>query len=302
MKQADREATGVVFSIQRYSLHDGEGIRTIVFLKGCALRCRFCSNPESQSARPELAFNTSKCLTLDTCTECLEVCEAGALVKGDSDRPTLDRALCDACMACVEACPSQALNVYGCTLSVAEVIAEVERDDVFYARSGGGMTLSGGEPMRQPEFALALLHEARRRHIDTAMETCGCCEWEPLAEACALLNALLFDVKHMDAERHRVFTGSSNVRILENLDRLCEAFPELPKRVRTPVIPGFNDRVEDIRAIADHLRGRPGVTYELLPYHRMGQPKYEYLGREYALVEAVLDEGVMARLNAVAVI
>ena len=296
----DRTTTGVVFSVQKYSVHDGDGIRTLVFFKGCALRCRFCSNPESQNAQPELVFNASKCLSLDVCKECLNVCKDGALIQGDSGQLVIDRSSCSGCFDCVEACPSEALSVYGRTVSVDDVLATVEQDGVFYARSGGGMTLSGGEPMRQPEFAEALLREAKRRRIDTAMETCGCCDWEPLAQACQLLDRLLFDIKHLDPVQHRTFTGASNDRILANFDRLCDAFPDLPKKVRTPVIPGFNDREQDIRAIADYLRGRPNVTFELLPYHRMGQPKYTYLGRDYPLGDAKLSEGNMSRLKVVA--
>ena len=159
------------------------------------------------------------------------------------------------------------------------------------------MTLSGGEPMFQPEFTLALLREARARRIDTAMETCGHCDWEALEQACRNLNSLLFDIKSLDPDRHRVFTGVSNERILANFARIAEVFPELPVLVRTPVIPGFNDSEQDIAAIVELLEDRPAVSYELLPYHRMGTPKYGYLGREYPLGDAVLDDELMARLN-----
>jgi pyruvate formate lyase activating enzyme len=294
---ATRKTEGIVFNIQKYSLHDGSGIRTLVFLKGCPLRCRCCSNPESQSPQPELVYNSSKCLTLAKCTMCLEVCEPAALVAVDGALVHVDRDRCDGCLECAHTCPAGALNVYGEVRTVDEVLTAVEEDGVFYSRSGGGMTLSGGEPMFQPEFAVALLREARFRRINTAMETCGHCHWEALEEACRNLDSLLFDIKSLDPDKHRAFTGVSNERILANFARIGESFPELPVVVRTPVIPGFNDKEQDIAAIVEFLEERPAVSYELLPYHRMGTPKYAYLGREYPLGDAVLDDEVMARLN-----
>jgi len=228
---------------------------------------------------------------------CLEACDPAALVPVDGGLVHVDRDRCDGCLECADACPAGALNVYGEIRTVDEVLASVEEDGVFYSRSGGGMTLSGGEPMFQPEFAVALLREARFRRIDTAMETCGHCHWEAQEEACRNLDSLLFDIKSLDREKHRAFTGVSNERILANFARIGEMFPELPVVVRTPVIPGFNDSEPDIAAIVEFLAERPAVSYELLPYHRMGTPKYEYLGREYPLGDAVLDDEVMARLN-----
>jgi pyruvate formate lyase activating enzyme len=165
----------------------------------------------------------------------------------------------------------------------------VEADGVFFGRSGGGMTLSGGEPLLQSEFALALLREAKRRRISTAIETCGHVEWQVLSDAAELSNTVFFDVKCVDAAKHKDFTGVDNTLIVGNLRKLATAFPQLSIVVRTPLIPGFNDSVEDISEIIELLRGLPAVTYEVLPYHRLGTPKYEYLGREYALGEAVLN-------------
>jgi len=297
MGGATRKTEGTVFNIQKYSVHDGAGIRTLVFLKGCPLRCRCCSNPESQSPHPELVYNSGKCLTLEKCTMCLEACAPAALTRADDALVHVDRDRCDSCLECADTCPAGALNVYGEIRTVDEVLTSVEQDGVFYSRSGGGMTLSGGEPMFQPEFTLALLREARARRIDTAMETCGHCDWEALEQVCRNLNSLLFDIKSLDPDRHRIFTGVSNERILANFARIAEVFPELPVLVRTPVIPGFNDSEQDIAAIVELLEDRPAVSYELLPYHRMGTPKYGYLGREYPLGDAVLDDELMARLN-----
>jgi pyruvate formate lyase activating enzyme len=297
MNLSDAKTQGIVFNIQNYSVHDGEGIRTLIFLKGCPLRCKWCSNPESHKKQPELAFNPRKCLTTEKCTRCIKACPNGALSASEKLMPVFDPEKCVRCHTCAEACPSNALSVYGETMTVEEVVTRVEKDDAFYARSGGGMTLSGGEAMAQPVFAAALLREARRRRIHCMIETCGHCEWEALAEACASLNALIMDIKCMDTIKHREFTGVGNELILENFAKICESFPDLPIMVRTPVIPGFNDTEEDIRAILEFLPERKGLSYELLPYHRFGQPKYDYLGKTYAMGDLELEEGLMTRLN-----
>jgi len=198
----------------------------------------------------------------------------------------------------VRACPSSAQSCYGEPLTVDQVLGRVEEDNVFYARSGGGLTLSGGEPMVQTEFVLALLREAKARRINTAMETCGHADWDNLSRACALLGGLIMDLKSMDSAKHREFTGVGNELILKNFNRICEAFPSLPVLARTPVIPGFNDTEKDITAIRDFASGRSNVRYELLPYHRMGQPKYEYLGKRYPYEGMSLDDAVMGRLQA----
>ncbi len=191
---------------------------------------------------------------------------------------------CEACARCVRACPAEAFELHGETLSVEDVLAEVEEDGVFYARSGGGLTVSGGEPLVQAAFAARLLAAARERGFDTALETSGCGRWDDLERMCRHANQVFYDVKALDPERHRYGTGVSNERILANLRQLCEAFPELPIVVRTPVVPGFNDDPASIRAIAGFLETLPRpVRYELLPYHGFGEPKYAQLGRSYEL-------------------
>jgi pyruvate formate lyase activating enzyme len=282
--------SGIVFNIQKYSVHDGPGIRTVVFLKGCPLRCRWCSNPESHKPQPQLVYNPNKCLTLEHCVRCLEVCTAGAIKSGKDQRIEIDREVCTECLLCTRACPSLALNVYGESMTVAQVIDKVEEDSAFYSRSGGGLTIGGGEPMHQAEFAVSLLKEAKRRRVNTAMESCGFCRWEDLQDACRFLDTLLYDVKSMDPDKHRLFTGVSNELILENLRKVREAFPELPVWIRTPVVPGFNDSVEDIRPILEHVQRMPNTWFEALDYHRMGKPKYEYLGLEFPMGDQKLDE------------
>lgn len=280
---------GYVFNIQRYTLHDGPGIRTLVFLNGCPLRCRWCSNPESQHVHPQLALNASKCIGTRECGRCLNACSPGAITSAGDGKVKINRTFCDLCFACTAECPSEALHAFGALRSVGEVLAAVEADGIFFGRSGGGMTLSGGEPLLQCEFAIALLREARERKLDTAIETCGHVDWQVLQEAVRHCNTVFFDIKCMDAAKHREFTGVENTLIIENLRKLMTQVLRPSIVVRTPLIPGFNDSVEDISKIIEFLRQLPAVSYEVLPYHRLGTPKYEYLGRDYPLGNAVLD-------------
>ena len=298
MSASSPKQTGIVFNIQKYSVHDGPGIRTVVFLTGCPLRCRWCSNPESQKSTPQLAYNRNKCLTFDQCNRCMEVCTAGAIRKDADNRAVISHDTCTSCMLCADVCPPQAIKVYGEQKSVDEVVTTVEQDSIFYSRSGGGLTLSGGEPMHQSQFAIALLKEARRRRINTAMETSGYCSRQDLITAGEYLNNLLFDLKVMDDQTHKTVTGVSNALILGNLKAIREAWPKLPILIRTPIVPGVNDNREAIRAILEFISDMPNVTYEMLPYHRMGTPKYEYIGKAYPMGDVKLDESVMAGLEA----
>ncbi|WP_045218509.1 (2S)-3-sulfopropanediol dehydratase activating enzyme [Desulfonatronum thioautotrophicum] len=290
--------SGIVFNIQNFSVHDGAGIRTTVFFKGCPLRCEWCSNPESLLMKPQLAYNPGKCLGTEKCTRCIQVCPQDAIHGTGNKTIAFDSEMCLDCHTCAKNCAASALNVYGRQMIVGEVLQEVEKEGAFFTRSGGGMTLSGGEPLFQPKFAIALLQEAKRRHVRTAMETCGYVLWEDLQAACGCLDELIFDLKVFADEKHKKGTGVSNRRILENLAQVAKNFPQLPILVRTPVIPGFNDDVSEIRDIIDSIPVASNVRYELLPYHRMGQPKYAYLGREYRLDGQTLDQGVMQTLRA----
>ena len=283
-----QDTTGIVINIQNYSVHDGPGIRTVVFLKGCPLSCKWCSNPESQSFKPQLAYSKNKCISLSECIRCGEICTAGALRQGDDDKILINWDTCTNCLDCVNACPAGALIAYGEKKTVKQVIDQVEKDATFYARSGGGMTLSGGEPFSQPEFALALLKEAKRRYIKTAVETCGIVSKAVLLEACKYINFMMMDIKSLNSEMHKEFTGLGNELVLENFKAVREAYPNLPIRVRTPVIPGFNDSKQDIQEIVDFLKDYH-VEYDILPYHRLGTQKYTNMGLEYPLGDVALD-------------
>ena len=301
----DTKQMGTIFNIQKYSVHDGPGIRTLVFLKGCPLRCSWCSNPESQVFTPELAYNPGKCLGQEKCNHCKGVCPENAIGFAQNGKATIDRARCTHCTEnCVPHCPALALIAYGEKQNVATVIAAVEQDSMFYTRSGGGLTLSGGEPLAQPEFSLALLREARKRRIKTSIETCGCSPLEVMVEAAKYLNSMMFDIKHSNSEKHAAATGHGNEKIVANFLAVAQMFPNLPIVVRTPVIPGFNDDEACITGIASLVcearKSRPeggaSITYELLPYHRLGTQKYLFLGREATLGDATLDTSVFATL------
>ena len=279
-----KDGRGLVFNIQKFSLHDGSGIRTLIFLKGCPLKCRWCANPEGQSQLPELAFAAEKCIGTNECGLCMQACQPQAISETDDGVIAIDRACCTNCGDCADACPAKALELFGDFMSADDVIKIVEEDSAFYARSGGGLTVSGGEPLMQAGFVIRLLKTAQGRGINTAIETTGYCRWDILEAACHGANQIFYDIKSLDPEKHKSETGVDNKVIVENLQKLCHHFPETPITVRTPVVPGFNDAPEDIKAIAGFIETLPGtIEHELLPYHRFGESKYKQLGKEYPL-------------------
>lgn len=268
---------GLVFDIQRFSVHDGPGIRTIVFLKGCPLSCWWCCNPESQEREPQIMYNPMKCIG---CRRCAVACSKGAL----SFEPTfrVDYSRCSRCGKCVAACPSTALYMAGKYMTVEEVIEELQKDAIFYRRSGGGITLSGGEPLLQHDFARDLLKACKAKGWHTAMETTGYAAVSALEEVLPWLDLVLLDIKQIDEEKHRQYTGVSNQRILSNAEFICRSGVQVI--VRVPVIPGFNDDEKDIESIAAFAKNLGSVReVDLLPYHRLGENKYTYLGYEYRM-------------------
>jgi len=237
-------SSGLIFNIQRFSLHDGPGIRDLIFLKGCASRCKWCSNPESQNAFPEIAYNHQRCIGIIECGLCGEVCPVDAIKKSPGGKIKIDRRLCTNCGRCAEACAASALKLFGAFMSVDEVLSVIEEDSAFYWRSGGGITISGGDPLSQPEFVQELLRDGRARGLDTAIETSGYGYWEDVSRICKYANLVFYDIKCLDPKRHKAFTGISNELILENISKLSLQFPQTPIVVRTPVIPGFNDSAQ----------------------------------------------------------
>jgi pyruvate formate lyase activating enzyme len=268
---------GRVFDIQRYSLHDGPGLRTNVFLKGCNLSCQWCMNPESQVQLPEIAFFERNCFL---CGDCVPVCEARA-IRLHEGQLTWDRSVCNQCFDCAEVCSAHAFTVIGKEMTAGEVLTEVLRDVAFYGKQGG-LTLTGGEPATQAQFSESVLKLARAEGIHTAIETCGAVPWRNLERLLPHLNLVLYDLKHMDADIHRSFTGRSNALILNNLTRIAQSGIDLI--VRVPLIPGFNADQNSLVAIARFVKALWGVTeVHLLGYHTLGRAKYRALGLAYPL-------------------
>lgn len=284
--------TGVVLNIQHFCTHDGPGIRTNVFLKGCSLRCKWCSNPESIHPKPELGYSVSKCIGEKQCGFCLkDVCPESAIYvlnPGDTadDKVRVNWDLCTNCGKCVPVCPTTALYMFGTRMTVDEVLDEVEQDSGFYRESGGGMTLSGGECQLQVDFAAALLDGAHQRGINTAIETASNVPWRFMEKILPHVDTVLHDIKLTDPERHKKWTGVDNKRIRENLKQAYETFPDKKFIARTPLIPGINDDEEHIRATLEFISSYKNVIdYELLPYMRFGESKYGFLGRIYEMAD-----------------
>jgi pyruvate formate lyase activating enzyme len=275
-----------VFDIRRYAIHDGPGIRTTVFLKGCALSCWWCHNPESQTSGPEIVWHEGRCIG---CRACVEACPHGAIAWADG-APVTNRSRCEACGTCTHECYAEARQVAGRAMTVEQVLDAVERDRPFYEESGGGVTLSGGEPLLQPAFAAGILRAARRRGLHTALDTCGHAPWESFELLRADVDLFLYDLKLVDAARHRRFTGVGNDRILSNLHRLSRLGHRIA--LRMPIVPGITDDAENVRAVCALAAGLPHLArVDLLPYHRIGVGKYLRLDRKYRLLHTDAPTG-----------
>jgi pyruvate formate lyase activating enzyme len=280
LAEASKNKEGVVLRIERSSIHDGAGLRTVVFLKGCPLRCQWCSTPESMKPQPERGYLQSRC---SLCGTCVQACPAEALtLHGES--LARDVGLCRNCFTCADVCPNEAVHVYGRKMSVEEVVAEISRDEVFFFHSGGGVTLSGGECLQQIDFVLAILTECRHRGINTAIETSFFASWPDIERVLPLLDILFIDLKHPDPSKHVEITGVDNTLLLENLRRLDESSFSGDVTLRIPLIPGINDSdstLQEMLAIAATLDKLQEI--EILPYHRLGVSTYERLEQNYLL-------------------
>ncbi len=275
------ETTGLVFDIKRYAIHDGPGIRTTVFFKGCPLQCRWCHNPESRQGVPQAALRINRCIR---CGQCVQLCRQHA-VSLDGGLPRTDPEKCTLCGECIEPCPGGAREIIGLKKTAAEVMAEIEKDTLFYDQSGGGATFSGGEPLAQPGFLLSLLDQCRAAGIHTAVDTCCYAQADIIDAVAEKADLFLCDIKHINSEKHRQFTGVENTLILDNIRRLCETGSRVI--IRIPVIPGVNDDAENIAATGGFAASLPGVErIDILPYNRGGNEKARRFGTTIDLMQA----------------
>jgi pyruvate formate lyase activating enzyme len=295
--------TAIFFNIQRFSVHDGPGMRTILFAKGCPLHCLWCSNPESQKFEPEVAYKASNCIGLKQCGLCIDACPQHAIIPDNVEKICIDRTLCDNCGRCVDVCPASALVLFGKIYNLDELVKKCEEDSTFYFRSGGGLTISGGEPFAQPMFLGRLMTTLKTKGYHTTIETCGYFNLNDpgVYKSLKNTNLLLYDIKLIDPEKHKACTGRSNKLILDNIQEISKSYPEIEIVARTPIIPGINDTEEQIQAIAEFLcKVKNLKDYELLPFHTFGEPKYKQLGRGYTLAGLKSDSKKIIKLREVA--
>jgi pyruvate formate lyase activating enzyme len=278
-----KSPNGQVLRIEKSSIYDGAGLRTVVFLKGCNLRCVWCSTPESQKMSAEKGFDAERC---QNCGHCLAACPADALHPNNNGSLTTDNQLCCNCFACVVACPYQAQLLYGQSMTVEQVLQEVRKDEIFYFHSGGGLTISGGEPLLQADFCAALLRACRASGIDTALETSFGIPWPQISKVLPDLDTLFVDLKHYNATEHQQWVGADNRQILANIRQAASLDLPFKLIIRIPVVPNVNDSAENLLATAEFCHSLPKLTaLQLLPYHRLGTVTYSKLNREYALTD-----------------
>ncbi len=269
----------MIFNIQKCSIHDGDGLRTLVFFKGCPLKCPWCSNPESQAYQPEIMESQVRCIR---CGACGEVCPESAI----SDDFKIDRDLCTGCFQCIEVCFAESKRIAGREYSVEGLFSQIAKDRQFYLKFGGGVTFSGGEPLTQGARLAEIAGKCQANGINVVVESCGYGEYEAFQEALPYIDAMFLDLKQIDPGKHKAMTGEDNALILENIRRISEA--GIPITIRTPIVPGYTDTRENIEGIAEFISTLPTVReYELLQYHNFGEPKYKALGRPYALKSVI---------------
>lgn len=276
MNSSNESKTGIIFNIQKFSVNDGPGIRTVVFIKGCPMHCRWCSNPESQYPQPQMLWEQKKCVS---CHRCVALCPESAVSLSDG-RIHIEASLCIGCGQCAQTCPGSALTLEGSRKTVQQVMEVVMQDLPFYEESGGGLTLSGGEMLSQPQFATALLLAAKENGLHTCCETTGFADTEVFDRVTAHADMLLFDMKHWDTTKHREGTGVSNELPLLNMKRAIERGKTVLPRI--PVIPGFNDALADAAGFARALHEVGAKQCQLLPFHQFGENKYHLLGVSYS--------------------
>lgn len=287
---------GIVFNIQHFSIHDGPGIRTVVFLKGCPLRCKWCANPESQLLNPEMGWTKGDCIGCNTCIK--EIKELSCRFEEDRLYWDSDALIDDKRIENI--CPTKAFHIMGKEMSESHVINEVSRDIPFFTTSGGGITLSGGEPLMQPEFAYGILKMAGEKGINRTIETSSFASYDVYRKVMSQVDYLITDIKVMNHELHKKWTGVSNKLILDNIRKIREELPNLIIHIRTPIIPGVNDSLDKVEEIVDYCI-KHNLNYELLRYHRFGVPKYESLNRTYPMNDVELSDDIFNMLESFAI-
>ena len=298
------ESYALVGNIQKYTIHDGPGIRTTVFFTGCTLRCLWCSNPETLALKPRLGVYPQKCISKQKCGHCINNCPAKENHAIAFDKNGFLQAIhtveeCDGCFKCADVCPPRAIKLWGEKMTLGELMRIINEDRSFYQNTGGGVTLSGGEVMLQWEFAETLLRACRETSINTCVETALHCPREHMEAVYQYTDLVIADIKHMDSEKHKAYTGAGNEIILGNIKRTVELGKKLV--IRTPVVPGYNGDEENIRKTGEFLRDLGGniLQYQLLPYRRLGTEKYDSLGMEYPMADYPPPERVEWERNLV---
>lgn len=275
----NKAEAGIIFNTQKFSIHDGAGIRTLIFMKGCPLRCLWCSNPESQDIEMEIMDIRSNCIR---CGKCAGLCKSGAIHPKTFE---IDRRLCIRCGTCARYCYANAKKIVGKKVTLGEILDLVEQDRIVYQNSGGGVTIGGGEPAMQPEFTASVLRECRNMNIHTAIETCGWGTWEQVGKALRYADQIFMDLKTMDPKAHKKLTGADNSLILQNAAMAANLNKDLIFRI--PLIPGQNDDRENLvqtgTFIADLAKKNNRIAAEVLPYHALGKDKYKWLGKKYEM-------------------